>query len=249
MSFVRDAWSLESWLASFNCTRLVAKALLMQVRSNPELAADPRAQYAFAKSLGGMDKKFIASFLDEAHLLDTIATELAKASGALRATDRHRKEELQAKAEEEAAAKAEAERRKVEAEEEERLGIQSPRHQKKRKGTWRAAATTAATESFSGVVDQFVAKGAHELYFGKMSDFYKGLDGLLGDQAFGWQHDPRGAMEREHCNSVDSDNFFTTSNYGITTTAKAEWYYVVSPEKAEEDLDLDEWPGSESERD
>merc|ERR1712129_54694 len=37
------------------------------------------------------------------------------------------------------------------------------------------------------------------------------------------------AMEEEHCYSRDSNMEWTTGNYGITTTPKVEWGFVVTP--------------------
>lgn len=50
-------------------------------------------------------------------------------------------------------------------------------------------------------------------------------------------------MERDHCTSADSNQRFTTSNYGITTTAAIEYWYVVDPEAGRQRLHLGEWPG------
>ena len=81
------------------------------------------------------------------------------------------------------------------------------------------------------------------LTVGDVSHFFGGLDGMLGGAAFEWQDDPRGAMVREHCNSVDSHTFFTTSNMGITTNPQIEWHYVAAPDQRQI-LRLDAWPGT-----
>ena len=55
---------------------------------------------------------------------------------------------------------------------------------------------------------------AGELSYGKLADFFNGLDGLIG----GPSPNLEGAMEREHCESADSDNIFTAGNYKVHVT-------------------------------
>jgi hypothetical protein len=49
-------------------------------------------------------------------------------------------------------------------------------------------------------------------------------------------------MRREHCESSDSDDAFTTSNYGIRTTPRIELTFVVSPVDGLAALGLETWP-------
>jgi hypothetical protein len=54
------------------------------------------------------------------------------------------------------------------------------------------------------------------------------------------------AMEREHCDSTDSQFAFSTSNYGMTTTSEIEWWFVADPERGLRRLRLtDGWPQEE----
>jgi hypothetical protein len=52
---VRDAWSLEAWLGSVNCTRVVARAFLRHLRGHSKLSLDPHAEFVFAKSISSME--------------------------------------------------------------------------------------------------------------------------------------------------------------------------------------------------
>mmetsp|Transcript_14059 Transcript_14059/g.25126 ORF Transcript_14059/g.25126 Transcript_14059/m.25126 type:complete len:207 (+) Transcript_14059:225-845(+) len=79
---------------------------------------------------------------------------------------------------------------------------------------------------------------------GPISDFYKGLSGFLGP--------PKSlildAMEKEHCQSEDSDIIFTAAHSGISSTSKIEWYFVTDPVHGLEKLGLDDWPAETTER-
>jgi ankyrin repeat protein len=58
---------------------------------------------------------------------------------------------------------------------------------------------------------------------GKMDDFRKGLSSRIGFPHLEFFK----TMEAEHCSMAGCDMQFTTRNYGITTTAQAEWGIVV----------------------
>jgi hypothetical protein len=68
-----------------------------------------------------------------------------------------------------------------------------------------------------GKFDTFVMPSGH------MVDFYKGLSSRIGFPHLEFEK----TMEAEHCSMAGSDMPFTTRNYGITTTARAEWGVVV----------------------
>ena len=89
-----------------------------------------------------------------------------------------------------------------------------------------AARAATATELASKFVSE---DGAHSLSFGDQKSFFGGLERLIGPPA------PSAfeAMEREHTASSDSLNLFTSLNYGVTTTAQVEWWFVVEPERNE----------------
>jgi hypothetical protein len=58
---------------------------------------------------------------------------------------------------------------------------------------------------------------------GKIEDFYKGLSSRIGFPHLEFEK----TMEAEHTRMAGCDMRFTTRNYGITTTASAEWGVVV----------------------
>ena len=77
------------------------------------------------------------------------------------------------------------------------------------------------------------------LSYGGLSTFYSGLEGRIGSPSPSLHV----SMEREHCREADSRDTFTASNYGVTTTAETEWWYVVDPDsKRLESLKLSRWP-------
>ena len=53
----------------------------------------------------------------------------------------------------------------------------------------------------------------------------QGLEILVGPASPNLQT----AMRMEHCSSADSQDPFTTGNYGIRTTSEVEWHVVVDP--------------------
>ena len=59
-----------------------------------------------------------------------------------------------------------------------------------------------------------------------MEDFHKGLASRIGFPHLEFEK----TMEAEHCSMAGCDMRFTTRNYGITTTARAEWGVVVRGE-------------------
>ena len=63
-------------------------------------------------------------------------------------------------------------------------------------------------------VDTFDAR---KMAFGPLSEFSKGLDGLIGPP----NPDLLKGMHGEHCERTDSKVPFTASNYGIETTSRA----------------------------
>ena len=59
-----------------------------------------------------------------------------------------------------------------------------------------------------------------------MEDFHKGLASRIGFPHLEFEK----TMEAEHCSMAGCDLRFTTRNYGITTTARAEWGVIVRGE-------------------
>lgn len=89
-------------------------------------------------------------------------------------------------------------------------------------------AMVARTNSQNAGGDKFNAGGdkfnATTLTVGSASDFHRGLLARLGQ---GPNLDFLRAMRREHVESRDSFENFTTTNYGICTTSALEWAYTV----------------------
>ena len=72
--------------------------------------------------------------------------------------------------------------------------------------------------------EKFVSVPANqELKYGSLNTFFEGLDGVVGPPMPNLYQ----AMAAEHCDAHDSDEKFTTNNYGITTTSRIEWSFVV----------------------
>lgn len=88
--------------------------------------------------------------------------------------------------------------------------------------------------------DKLAASGDyHVLGHGPIVDFHKGLEPVLGPSKKLLFE----AMEKEHCESVDSDVIFVAGNTGVTTTSRIEWNFVVDPSRKRlEELHLNEWP-------
>lgn len=83
---------------------------------------------------------------------------------------------------------------------------------------------------------------SHELSYATLDTFFTGLEGLIGPP----NPNLLVAMEREHCDSSDSQLAFSTPNYGVTTTSEIEWWFVFNPERGLRKLRLSEgWPQEE----
>jgi hypothetical protein len=61
---------------------------------------------------------------------------------------------------------------------------------------------------------------------GELEDFHRGLSSRIGFPHLEFEK----TMEAEHCSMAGCDMSFTTRNYGIITTARAEWGVVVRVE-------------------
>ena len=75
------------------------------------------------------------------------------------------------------------------------------------------AHTAPAAPTCGGKFDTFVMPS------GNIEDFHKGLSSRIGFPHLQFFK----TMEAEHCSMAGCDMSFTTRNYGITTTASAEW--------------------------
>ncbi len=81
------------------------------------------------------------------------------------------------------------------------------------------------------------------LGYGPVDDFHRPLEDILGTPKKLLYE----AMEKEHCESVDSEITFLASNYGINSTSKIEWNFVIDPsQRGLDKLNLTEWPSERS---
>ena len=78
-----------------------------------------------------------------------------------------------------------------------------------------------------------------------LSPFFSGLEGKIGPP------NPRleTAMEGEHIQSSDSQEEFTSGNYGVTTTPAIEWLFVAEPHTRKEGEHSVGWPKEQELRD
>jgi hypothetical protein len=76
-----------------------------------------------------------------------------------------------------------------------------------------------------------------QLSYSGLNSFFGGLEGQVGAPA------PKvfEGMQTEHTQRADSDVEFTTPNYGITTTSKQEWQFVV-------ELPTQKWPAEAADK-
>jgi hypothetical protein len=63
----------------------------------------------------------------------------------------------------------------------------------------------------------------YKMACGSVADFHRGLTGRVGMPHLNFKN----AMRLEHCERTGCEKEFTSSNYGIVTTPKLEWSYVV----------------------
>ena len=106
---------------------------------------------------------------------------------------------------------------------------------------WRGAQdlSSARAATAAQLNDKFMQEGGvFNLGYGDLSTFFSGLQGLVGTPDVNLTP----AMMREHCASADSLEEFSTTNYGITTTSRAEWYFVQNPQGGPGQADLEAWP-------
>ena len=96
------------------------------------------------------------------------------------------------------------------------------------------------TEELRELGDKFVLdRRAVRLAFGGVASFFGGLEGMVGPpSAAVWK-----GMEYEHVSAADAVTPLRTSNYDVSTTSTAEWYFVVDPSPRRlAELNLAAWP-------
>ena len=72
---------------------------------------------------------------------------------------------------------------------------------------------------------KFAESAPFTLAYTDRSTFFGGLQGRVGPPS----PNLRATMQTEHCAEADSQDLFTTANYGVTTTPEVEWHAVVDP--------------------
>jgi Ca2+-binding EF-hand superfamily protein len=80
--------------------------------------------------------------------------------------------------------------------------------------------------SYSSSNDKFSGGAGGVMVYGDISEFHEGLESKIG------LPNPRvfEGMLAEHCARADSSDDFTAWNYGITSTPRIEWEFVVCPD-------------------
>ena len=74
----------------------------------------------------------------------------------------------------------------------------------------------------AGLHAKFEADAKFTMAFASVSQFFEGLEEMVGVPDV----KVNDAMEHEHCSSQDSNEHFTSGNYGVRTTSAIEWFYV-----------------------
>lgn len=257
-------WSLESWLSSMHFDKLVSEAILKRVRDAVPKGHSIRAyEQAFVCKLGENGSvTTILALLKETPVLRLIAEAICGQATELVA-------ELEAaRAEAEKAAAREEKREQEQAARKARM-LEAETNAKSAKRRWGRARSqahglsadtlsldkvteTAKTSKLSAAEMNEAAKkkGAFTLAFSTDASLYwEGLNRVTGPPVDQMKDSIINAMIAEHLNSNDSDEFFEVGNYGTVTCSSIEWYFVTDPENGLEILGLEEWPGSEPERD
>jgi hypothetical protein len=96
---------------------------------------------------------------------------------------------------------------------------------------------------------KFLQEGGLEYVYADLNAFFGGLEAQIGAP----EAHVLSAMEGEHTAAADSLIEFTTKNYGMTTSPRLEWWFVVESERdlqwpTEEWVGTDEWVGSGDQR-
>ena len=96
----------------------------------------------------------------------------------------------------------------------------------------KALTETASQQGDAALEAKFAEGATFKLQYSGLSTFFGGLEKRIGAP------DPNvdEAVKKEHVGEEDSNSKFTTSNYGITTTPKEEYYFVAQPGH------LEAWP-------
>ena len=99
-----------------------------------------------------------------------------------------------------------------------------------------AVVLTQGDASVQELSDRFVSHA--ELQYGSLKSFHVGMAGMLGPP----NPNVLDAIEREHLDGPDTDIKQKTHNYGIETSPRIEYYFVVDPERGRAKLGLETYP-------
>ena len=99
-----------------------------------------------------------------------------------------------------------------------------------------AVVLTQGDASVQELSDRFVSNA--ELQYGSLKSFHAGLAGMLGPP----NPNVLDAIEREHLDGPDTDITQKTHNYGIETSPRIEYHFVVDPERGRAMLGLETYP-------
>ena len=91
--------------------------------------------------------------------------------------------------------------------------------------------TAARPSSLSGALSTHnkFAESTFELAFSDLSDFFGGLENLVGSP----NPEIETGLKDEHLMKADSIRHFSTSNYNMTTSSLVEWWFVADPTSLE----------------
>lgn len=88
-------------------------------------------------------------------------------------------------------------------------------------------------------------EGAIDMEYKGLNAYFGGLEGVVG----GPSQKILEGMRADHVSASESDEFFTTGNYGVRTTSKTEWLFVTDDDDAAAlaKLGLQSWPAESAE--
>ena len=251
-------WSLDAWLESLPLAKLIAGAIRRRLVGDGA-NLDPEHERAFLmsladendpRSLGADASDTLAAMLEEAHVAGLLADEMSQQATALlrqrrRAAAARRRQHYFERSrtakpmhEPHMADGGDGSSDTASGGRRERDGQRPPKPLPVGPGAEAECANPSMgkfvddTPSFGADGDDLKGSeaspgsGGFELVYGDIKDFSRGLVALVGPPSSG---DALLAMGAEHCDREDSRTEFVVGNYGTTTFALAEWYFVVDP--------------------
>ena len=239
-------WNLASWLQGMNFTQIVSDSLLKRVRERMPPGISTQAyEQAFLVKLGEKASvDTIVAMLKETPVLFHIAETICNESTALRQELEQAEEEARRAEEEKSDPSLAAKRRWQD--------LRAKRRDLMVAGNNvdLADATMAAKNDAERRNEEAKRSGAFTLsYSTEPALYWKGLTTLTGEPTPQIERSLFDSMTHEHINMDDSTEYFEVGNYGTVTQTRIEWLFVTNPANGLEVLGMEEWPGTESERD